>query len=286
MTAAPATALVVRPMTATDLPAAADTSASAFGIEVGDETGPGSWRGRVAHALDTDPQGAFLAERDGRVVGVAEAIRREGLWCLALLTVAPAEQSGGAGRELFRHALAYGRPDDSGLIVSSNDPRALRLYGLAGFELRPTFESVGSIDRTRIPARLPAIREGEDDLESLAPISRAVRGAPHTLELPHALARGAAIFRLDDRGFAVAQPGHGVWMLAARDEEAAQALLWRALEHAGPAERPVVRWIGGDQQWAIDVLLKAGLQLRAYGALCVRGRPGPLSPYLPSGPFG
>ena len=32
--------------------------------------------------------------------------------------------------------------------------------------------------------------------------------------------------------------------------------------------------------------LGAGYALRPYGALCVRGRPGPLGPYLPSPPFG
>lgn len=36
---------------------------------------------------------------------------------------------------------------------------------------------------------------------------------------------------------------------------------------------------------AVAVLLGAGLQLTGHGALCVRGDPGPLRPYLPSAPF-
>lgn len=41
----------------------------------------------------------------------------------------------------------------------------------------------------------------------------------------------------------------------------------------------------GAQQWAIDVMVGAGLGLTGYGALCVRGHAGPLVPFIPSGPF-
>jgi hypothetical protein len=46
-----------------------------------------------------------------------------------------------------------------------------------------------------------------------------------------------------------------------------------------------VRWITGAQQWAIDIVAGAGLRLAAYGALCVRGTPGPLAPFLPNNSF-
>jgi hypothetical protein len=77
----------------------------------------------------------------------------------------------------------------------------------------------------------------------------------------------------------------GVWLLVARDDEAATALLWSALELATDADRPFLRWITGDQEWAISVALAAGLRLSAMGALCVRGNPGRLRPFIPSGPF-
>lgn len=99
---------------------------------------------------------------------------------------------------------------------------------------------------------------GEADLDALASISRDVRGAPHTTELAYALNRGARLVRLDDRGFAVAEPGGGVWLLVARDETAASALLWSALELAGEGQRPMVRWITGGQDWAVDIVVCAG----------------------------
>jgi hypothetical protein len=96
---------------------------------------------------------------------------------------------------------------------------------------------------------------------------------------------GARLLRLGDRGFALAQPGMGLWVLVARDEQAAATLLWSALELAGDTDRVGVRWITSGQDWAIDVVVRAGLRLSANGALCVSGRPGPLHPFIPSGAF-
>jgi hypothetical protein len=78
---------------------------------------------------------------------------------------------------------------------------------------------------------------------------------------------------------------HGVWLLVACDEAAATALLWNALELSADSDRPTLRWITGAQDWAIAVAVQAGLRLSATGALCVRGRPGTLRPFVPSGPF-
>jgi hypothetical protein len=240
----------------------------------------------VRHILQTDPSGAFVAERDGRPVGVAQAMRREGVWCLSLLVVQPGRQSAGSGRALMRRALDYAQPSDSGLIVSSNDARAIRLYTMSGFAPRATFESVGKLDRRSLQRPHAEVREGDAaDLEALASISREIRGAAHTHELELVLSEGAHLLRLGDRGFAVIFPGYGLWLLAARDDEAACALLWDALAIADDGDRPAVRWITSEQQWALDVVLRAGMGLTAYGALCVRGAPGPLRRYIPSGPF-
>jgi ribosomal protein S18 acetylase RimI-like enzyme len=279
----------VRPLESADLDATAELTGAAFGIEIEEEANRRRWLGRLAHPLRTDPDGAFIAERDGRVLGAAQAIRRERLWVLSLLAVDPGAQSAGAGRALMDRALGYGAAGDAGLIVSSSDPRALRLYGLAGFSLWPAFEAMGSLARARLPRADPAVREaGEDELEELAPISREVRGAAHTADLAFALGRGGRLLRYGDRGFSVTLPGFGVWLLAAGDPEAAQALLWGAIELVGDVEEDhrSVRWITGGQDWAIELLLGAGYALRPYGAMCVRGRPGPLNPYLPSPPFG
>ena len=50
--------------------------------------------GRVAHLRETDPDGAWVAEQDGAVVGCALALVREGMWFLSLLMVEPSQQGG------------------------------------------------------------------------------------------------------------------------------------------------------------------------------------------------
>jgi predicted N-acetyltransferase YhbS len=279
-------ALRVREMEPGDVQAAASVAAAAFDVELLERGARQRWVERLGHPLATDPDGAFVAERDDRIIGVAEAIRRERLWCLSLLAVMPGVQSAGVGRGLLERTMTYTAGTDAGLIVSSNDHRALRLYARAGFSLRPTFEAVGVVDRRALPRPDPGVAErGSGELEALEPISRDIRGAPHTPELELAMRSGARLLRHGDRGFALAQPGMGVWLLVARDEQAAAALLWSTLELVGDAERISVRWITSGQDWAIDVVVRAGLRLSANGALCVSGRPGPLHPFIPSGAF-
>lgn len=277
----------IRPLEATDLPACAGVSAAAFGVDLSLPGARERWLARVGHLLRTDPGGCYVAERDGRVVGVAQAMVREGLWVLSLLAVDPRGQNGGAGRLLMERALAYGEERVGGLIVSSNDPRALRLYARSGFALRPTFQADGELDRRWLPTSAARVREGgEADAEELTELARKVRGAPYTSELRYLMSVGAKLLVAGDAGFALAYPGQGVWGLTARDEETAAALLWSALERSAADGYPTrVRWFDANQQWAIDVVLRAGLSLEAYGALCVRGQTGRLSPFIPTGSF-
>jgi len=276
----------IRALEPADLPAAARLSAAAFGFDITHPDKSRRWQSRLEHTLNSDPGGSFVAEREGEVIGIAQAMRREELWCLSLLTIDPGAQSRGAGRELLARVLEHGAGARAGLIVSSNDPRALRMYARAGFSVLPTLQAEGRLDRRALPPPDPELREGgSGDLQFLAAISREIRGAPHTQELEFALRQGAQLFVLTDRGFSVAMPGEAPWLLVARDEQAAHSLLNRALLATGNSDEVGVRWITAGQDWALDLLVRSRLSLHAGGALCVRGEPGPLRPFLPSGPF-
>src|SRR5436305_698943 len=126
------------------------------------------------HSFETDPDGCFVAESGGRIVGLSQALRRERLWVLSMLTVDPAAQGSNAGRLLFDRARGYAGGTESGLIVSSADPRALHLYASSGFSILSALDAVGSIDPVRLGTPAPAITEASHaDLDGLAGISRA-----------------------------------------------------------------------------------------------------------------
>jgi len=276
----------VRRMTDADIPQAATISAEEFEIEIVTPTARRYWEDRLRHSLRTDPEGSLVTESGGVVTGAAQAVIRDRLWILSLLTVSPSAGRGGEGRALVDAALEYDRDADAALIIASNDPRATRLYGSSGFRLEPTFKATGTVDPSLIPGLHPGIVEVSPcELETLAPISRAARGAAHTRDLGLAVNRGASVFALEDRGFAVTMPGRGVWLLATRDEPAATDLLWYALDQLREEPRIVIDFVSGAQQWALQVFLAARLSFRSYGAICTRGDVGPLHPYIPSPSF-
>lgn len=296
-----ATRVTVRPMEAGDVVATAKLSAAALDhdVEAMEVEQPGSvqrWQDRLAFSLQTDPDGCFVAVADGTVIGVGQAIVRESLWVLSLLAIAPGTQSAGAGRALITAALRYrgpaasagdpSQPPAHGLIVATNDPRALRLYSSAGFELQPTLKAEGEVCTERLPAPDPEVRAvGADALGQFDDLVREVRGAPWTAELEDELAHGGRLLALADRGLVMLSDGRGIWGLAARDDETAKALLIAGLHRSADDAHAHVRWLTAAQQWAIPVLLDAGLPVHAEGCLCVRGRLGTLRPFIPSGPY-
>jgi predicted N-acetyltransferase YhbS len=274
-------------MTAADVPAAIALTWDAFGIPPDIPGLLATWDARMRMMLRTDPAGAFVAlDESGEVIGVVAALARGRLWVLSLLSVTPTGQSQGAGRALMRAALDY-RPDLADrLIMSTNDPRAMRLYWQAGFSLYPTLLASGRVRPDSLPEPESAIAEvAINEIAELAPISVALRGGPHSEELKMMASADARIFRLADRGFVVVSAHHEVWLLAAHDTEAAQALLWWGLTCAGQDGSVRVRYVSGANQWAIDILVAAGLDVVADGAIAVAGNPGPLCPYIPSGPL-
>jgi hypothetical protein len=74
--------------------------------------------------------------------------------------------------------------------------------------------------------------------------------------------------------------------LGARDEDAASALLQTALAEMAPGKAVEVSWLTSSHQWAIGVLVAAGVDLHPLGAVMVRGMPGLPTAYIPSGAYG
>lgn len=288
----------VRPMREQDVPAATAVGHEALreaGTRYGWESSPLAEddrpraEARQAHLLRTDPEGCFVADRDGEVVGVALSMVRGPLWFLSLLGVAPGLQGQGVGGRLLDAALRSSEGVPIGFFEASSDPKALRRYSRSGFALVPGYDAKGVVDRTRLPA-VPAVREGDwaRDGERLDDLVAQLRGAPYGPDLEPLSGQGARVLVTEAgpgrHGIAVVA-GSRLRVLAATDPREAQALLWAAL--AGTGEEPVeVEPLTAGQQWAIEVVLEARLSLSPGASLCTRGPIGPLSPYLPSGAYG
>jgi GNAT superfamily N-acetyltransferase len=279
----------IRPMRPEDAPAVVTSSDAAFadldrrhGLPPTPPGDPARARARVTHILATDPGGGWVAERDGEIVGSSLALVREGVWGLSLLAVRPDAQSSGAGRELLALAVDYGRDARGGMIMASDDQRALRAYSRAGFELHPTLLATGRPRPLRAP---PGVRAGDAaDRAFIERVDRAVRGGAHGPDIDVLIRWGSRLLVVPERGYALTGT-EGVKLLAALDDDAAGDLLRAGLADA-PADRDIrIEAITARQQWAVPILLDAGLALRVGGAMMLRGELGPLAPYLPNGAY-
>jgi GNAT superfamily N-acetyltransferase len=242
---------------------------------------------RVGHIRNRNPEGAWVAELDGEIVGMALALVREGVWGLSLFGVKPGLQGQGIGGPLLAGALRAAEGCRGAIILSSSDPRAMRRYFRSGFSIRPCLAAAGEINRARIPAGLrarPGDLESEADRATIDAASRLIRGASHLEDVGAMLATGATLLVLPGRGWAVARDSAPA-VVAALDEEAAADLTWSCLA-TGEAGAPThIDFISQGNDWAVALALDAGLSLTPDGPTFVRGALGPLAPYLPSGAY-
>lgn len=289
--------VIVRPLTDADIEPARQVQIAAFtGNDEtrGRPTPPVTaaraqrQRARLTHFLTHDPAGSWVAEADGAVVGVALALRRGDLWGLSLLVVSPPVQSRGVGRRLLTASLRYADGARRAVILSSQDPRAMRRYAKAGFDLHPQVAAGGCVRSAALPGARSRVREGTPGDAALADaVDEVVRGAPRGSDhdrLVDAFAR-YVVDDADGRGYAYVHVDGEVVALAATDEATAAALLWRCLAHAHEAGKDaVIEHIAGNQQWAVRTAVAAGLVLRPDGPVFWRGGAPPPS-YLPSGAF-
>ena len=238
---------------------------------------------RYRHLATTDPDGAWVAEEDGTIVGAALALRREDVWALSLLVVRPDQQSSGIGGALLARAHAYAEGARGRIIMASPDPRALRAYSRLGLELHPFVEAFGTPKPAAPP---PGIRVGDaSDIPLTETVDRHVRGAARGEDIAVLLEMRQTLLIAPERGYAVVNAHGAVRIVAALDDAAASDLLRAALARA--TGEVTVEGLTAKQQWAIAVAIEAGLELRVNsdGAIFTGGEVGSFTPYLPSGAF-
>jgi GNAT superfamily N-acetyltransferase len=278
----------IRPLRPEDVDAAREAAYAAMPPPDTDspEEAERYWAARFERFVGTQPGGCWCAEDDdGRIVGTALAHVRDGIWGLAFFAVAPGVQARGVGRQILDATLTHAEDARAAIIASSTDPKAMRLYARAGFDLRPCVAAAGIVDRGAIPKGLRSIQAQADALELVVPLGREVRGGAYAPEdLAIYLTDGAVVLRHGDDGVAVARDGTPKLLLA-RDDAIAQDLLWACLASGPNGGTVEVDYLIAGQDWAIRVALDAGLPLSPAGPLFTRGELGPLRPWIPSGAF-
>jgi GNAT superfamily N-acetyltransferase len=241
-----------------------------------------TWISRTRRFLANDPGGCWVAEDESGIVGFATSFVRERVWCLATYAVRPGLQGAGVGRRLLAAAEAYGAHCPVGLLSASVDPRAVRRYWRAGFELHPQMLLRGAVARRQLVAPNGEVREARpDDVPMMDQVARDRRGGGHGSdhEALAEMARPLVAETTTGRGFAYTD-GARLVVLAATDEATARTLLWACL--AGAGEEYLVPHVTAANQWAIDIGLTAGLELAQSGYLGVRGM-APPAPYVHNG---
>lgn len=292
--------VTLRPMAEEDVPGAVEAFDSGFlamrtryGLPITGTSLQGERRrkNRTRHFLATDPGGAWVAEDEGKIVGMSQSFVREDYWMLSQLGTAPGQQGRGLGRELLRLALSHGDPRSPGTIQCSRDPKAMALYSSFGFELHPVVAAwgplrPGAVTRPPEVTRFEGEEVTEEHLRIVAAIDRKVRKSARTVDVQAMLGEeGCRLLLHEDQAYAVARDER-IITLGARNEESAAMVLQTMLAEAPAGETIEINWLTSAQQWAIRVLTQAGIELQPYGPVMVRGMAGPPSPYIPSGGYG
>lgn len=240
---------------------------------------------RRRHLLTNDPEGSLVACDGDRVIALAQGLRREDTYCLAMFAVAPDRQNQGVGRELLARALEYSHDCARAYIFSTSDPKALHRYVSAGFRLNPAVRVTPRASLGVTQSR--DVREGtgsSDERSVIDEIDHTVRGARRPRDVEYWLASGMKLLLLEDKGYAFVTQNRLV-VLAARDQHTARELFAAVLSGFPDGVARSASWIVAQQQWAIAEATRLGATLEVRGAVMTRGIQVFPEPYLPNGLF-
>ncbi len=217
--------VIVRPLTADDLPACAEVFYSALD-DLSERRHQAPWPRNESsmlrlydRLLASHPPGGAVATDGERVLGFGIAVERERTWFLGFLFVEPGLQAGGIGRQLLERILpppgAAAWLADGGVLATCAESIQListGLYASLGMRPRDTiYQLVGSprlADLRRLPASVEGVpferletTEGADWLaEVLAPLDVAAVGFRRDIDHRDDRAEGRRGILFRDRG--------------------------------------------------------------------------------------
>ncbi len=247
-----------------------------------DESSRAVRSGRIAHLLASDPGGAWVAEHDGRPVGTAMALLREGVWGLSLLALLEEHRTRGAGRAVLapRWPTARAPAGRSSCPPSTRRDAPVRASGVRPAPVRvahrPGDHAAGGAGGR---ARRGAGRLRLDGRGGPDGAGRGLRRRPALV----AERRRAPALRARPRLDGEPRPG-GDRAAGDRRRDGRRPAARPTSPASSRGERGAAVRLGG-HDWAVRTGLAAGLALSADGPIFTRGELGTLAPWIPSGAF-
>lgn len=245
-----------------------------------------NWR----HLLAT---GIFrVAERDGRVVAVCNAVVRGRLWFLSGFWALPEWQGRGVGKRLLREAWQEGERQgaDTFFVWSSWDQRAVANYLRAG--MLPGYQMLnfwGAAAEMRLPDAPAGYATAPLTAEAAASVDEQVRATrreiDHRFWLDARGTRGRLVVGGDGRaaGYYYIE-GDAVAPAAWLADSDAGAVLSLACRDAAERAGSVALRVPGINHAAIRFALDAGIRFYSYAHFFTTAPFGRLERYLASGP--
>jgi len=256
----------LRVMTAADIPS---------GMRLKEIAGWNQTTGDWERFLRASPQGCFIAEVDGRVVGSAATIIYEGRFAwIGMVLVDPATRGQGIGTRLLVKAIEY--LDGCGIpgVKLDATPQGKPIYQKLGFV------SEYEIERWLLkrPASDAPATDRSAELKQALAFDHEIFGADRS-DLLRSVAQEAPQFVLEERdqnrlaGYAFGREGSkadhlGPWV--AQDQEAARNLLQEFLERS----RQELVFVDAmkSNPWALALLRQAGFEHARPLTRMFRGR--------------
>ncbi len=259
------------------------------------------------HLFATDPGLFVVAERAGRIIGFAAAVRREQLWFLSMCFLRPAEQGLGLGRRLLERILPPA--EDGAFLATATDsaqPISSALYSRYGMVPRlPLLSVSGYLTQPEVLPDLPpgviavpfeTIAAGPPGGPGHAELTTAVDaldrellGVAHPQDHRFLRVEGRHGFLYRDAigatlGYGYAWETGRLGPVASRDEALVGPIVSHLLRAVEPRGAQAL-WLPGAAGPVIELLLRAGLRFEDFPILLGWNRPfADFSRYLPISP--
>jgi GNAT superfamily N-acetyltransferase len=250
-------------------------------------------------SLDDDPDGLWIAEDGGRILGFAWSWVCGDLWFLAQLFVDPAEQGRGIGNGLIKRTLEHARKSGAAhkaLITFTFNRVSQGLYMRHGmFPRTPVYFFEAARERMKEklpepPLRSVPVDEGAATMEKLAEIDARAIGASrekhHRYSLKDPASRGFLLFAGGKRVgyFYLGSNGH-IGPLAVIDVKFLGDAFTTALNAAadGPSEK-ISAFVPGTCDTALSLAVGRGMRITFPMLLMASPGYGAWTGYMPRNP--